>query len=250
VKRKTREKNTFFLLGTLLLSCILQLTVLPHAASREDRLYSIQFGTFRQLPRALNVVETFRKRGLPAFYREEEVRGKGTCYVVYVGRYPSKKEARQGAKGLEERGLVSGFLIRDTTDLEGEQKSGAEPRDQGLTIKDIAFRKAGHDSENVLIRADRSFTPVIFPIEGGPLRLVIDIKSSKPFAQEFSEIPAGGEFVKKIRTFFHSETKTQRVVLDLSPSKSYKIQQLFFKKDNTFAVIIERKRDRVTRQKL
>jgi Protein of unknown function (DUF1566)/SPOR domain/AMIN domain len=243
VKRNTGGRNTFFLLGTLLISCILQLTVLPHAASREDRVYSIQFGTFRQLPRALNVVETFRERGLPAFYREEEVRGKGTCYVVYVGRYPSKEEARQGAKGLGEKGLVSGVLIRDTTDLDGGQKSGPEPEVQGLTIEEIAFRKAGPDRESVLIRADRSFTPVIFPIEGGHLRLVIDIKSSKPYAQGLSEIP-GGEFVEKIRILYHSETKTQRVVLDLSSSESYKIQQLFFEKDNTFAVIIERKRDR------
>lgn len=241
MNRKTRVRNTFFLLGTILMFCVPQLTLLPHAASREDRFYSIQSGTFRQLPQALSTVKTLRKRGFLAFYREEKVREKGTRYVVYVGRYPSREEARQGAKDLKEKGLISAFLIRETTDFEGEQKSIAEPEERGLTIEEIAFRKEGHDKETVMIRADRSFTPVTFPIEGEHLRLVIDIKNSKPYAQGLSKISAGGQFVEKIRTFFHAETKTQRVVLDLSSSMSYKIRQLFFKKDNTFVVIIERK---------
>jgi hypothetical protein len=249
VKREIRGRSNVFLLGILFICCILQLSVLPHAASGEDKLYSIQFGSFRELQRALNMAETFRKRGLLSFYREEVVRAKGTWYVVYIGRYPSKEEARQEAKDLMEKGLISSFLIRDTTDLDVERQSAAKPEEQALTIKDISFKKEGHDRESVLIRADRSFTPDLSPIEEGNLRLVIDIKRSKPYTRGFSEISTGGEFVEKVRMFFHSETNTQRVVLDLSSSKSYRIHQVFFEKDNTFAVVIERKRDLETEKR-
>jgi len=51
-------------------------------------------------------------------------------------------------------------------------------------------------------------------------------------------IATGGKYVENIRTAYHADKDKVRVVLDLAPDRDYDLQQVFFKNDNLFVLII------------
>jgi len=93
----------------------------------------------------------------------------------------------------------------------------------------------------VWIQGSGPFTPSGFAIEDDKPRFVIDIKDARPVKRELSRIAADGQFIERIRTFYHHENRTLRVVLDLQPSKSYRISQFFYQAQNIYAVEVESK---------
>ena len=86
---------------------------------------------------------------------------------------------------------------------------------------------------------EQTFTPTAFAIEEDKPRFVIDIKDTGPVKRELSRIAADGQFIEKVRTFYHQENRTLRVVLDLQPSKKYRISQFFYQAQNIYAVELE-----------
>ncbi len=108
-----------------------------------------------------------------------------------------------------------------------------------LVISDITFKLKGPDKEAVWIQGNRFFAPSAFAIEEDKPRFVIDIKDTGPVKRELSRIAADGHFIEKVRTFYHKENRTLRVVLDLQPSKKYRISQFFYQAQNIYAVEVE-----------
>jgi hypothetical protein len=111
-----------------------------------------------------------------------------------------------------------------------------EPR---LVISDITFKLKSPGKETVWIQGNRFFAPSAFAIEEDKPRFVIDIKDTGPVKRELSRIAADGQFIEKVRTFYHKENRTLRVVLDLQPSKKYRISQFFYQAQNIYAVEVE-----------
>ena len=109
----------------------------------------------------------------------------------------------------------------------------------GLVISEITFKLKSPGKEAVWIQGNRLFTPSAFAIEEDKPRFVIDIKDTAPVKRELSRIAADGQFIERIRTFYHQENRTLRVVLDLQPSKSYRISQFFYQAQNIYAVEVE-----------
>jgi len=68
-----------------------------------------------------------KKLGHNAFYRHEEVKGKGRYYRVYVERFKSREEAEKEAKVLKQLELISDYLIRvigETTPIGSRERGG------------------------------------------------------------------------------------------------------------------------------
>jgi hypothetical protein len=108
-----------------------------------------------------------------------------------------------------------------------------------LVISEITFKLKSPGKEVVWIQGNRFFTPTAFAIEEDKPRFVIDIKDTGPVKRELSRIAADGQFIEKVRTFYHKENRTLRVVLDLQPSKKYRISQFFYQAQNIYAVEVE-----------
>jgi hypothetical protein len=125
--------------------------------------------------------------------------------------------------------------VETSNDLQKAKKK-TEPR---LVISDITFKLKGPDKEAVWIQGDRAFAPTAFAIEEGKPRFVIDIKDTGPLKRELSRIAADGQLIERVRTFYHRENRTLRVVLDLQPSKKYRISQFFYQAQNIYAVEVE-----------
>ena len=57
--------------------------------------YSIQLGSFRTLDRAKKAVESYRKKGLHAYWSEADREGNERWFRVYSGSFESREKARK-----------------------------------------------------------------------------------------------------------------------------------------------------------
>ena len=225
---------------------LLALVALPHPVSGQTTSsYAIQVGTFKEMQKAAKKTETLKKMGLGAYCKETRPRGKPARYVVYIGDYESRDEAEKEAKRLKKEGLLADYSIKtlktpDQKRSPQEQKEAAPQKTESvLVISEITFKLKGPGKETVWIQGNQFFAPTAFAIEEDKPRFVIDIKDAAPVKRELSRIAADGQFIKRIRTFYHKENRTLRVVLDLQPSKNYRIGQFFYQAQNLYAVEVE-----------
>jgi hypothetical protein len=222
------------------------LVALPQPVSGETTAsYAIQVDVFKDLQKAKKKTELLKEKGLDAFWKEEKPGGKARRYIVCIGNYESRDEARKEAKRLKQEGLLPAYSIKtlksaDQGKPSQEQKESVPGKtESGLVISEIAFKLKAPGKEAVWIQGNGPFTPSAFAIEEDKPRFVIDIKDARPVKQELSRIVADGQFIERIRTFYHKENRTLRVVLDLQPSKSYRISQFFYQAQNIYAVEVE-----------
>jgi hypothetical protein len=225
---------------------LLALVAVPHPVSAETTgSYAIQVGTFKDLQKATKKTELLKKKGLEAFWKEERPGGKARRYIVYIGNYESRDEAQKEAKRLKQEGVLVDYSIKtlkpaDQRRPPQEQKESVPQKtDSDLVISEITFKLKSPGKETVWIQGNRFFAPAAFAIEDDKPRFVIDIKDTLPVKRELSRIAADAQFVERIRTSYHQETRTLRVVLDLQPSKRYRISQFFYQAQNIYAVEVE-----------
>lgn len=109
-----------FLFLMFVILSMLHLSSTWRSARGAEKFYSIQIAATKDLDTAMKTVDEMAKLGHNAFYREEEIKGKGRWYRVYVERYTSKGEAEKEAKALKGLGLISDYSIKA---LEGSEKT-------------------------------------------------------------------------------------------------------------------------------
>jgi hypothetical protein len=230
----------------LLLLILFALVAFPQPVSGQTTVsYAIQVGTFKDLQKATKKTELLKEKGLDAFWKEERPGGKAKRYIVYIGNYASREEAREEAKRLKQEGVLRDYSIKtlksdDQRRPAQEQKEPAPKKaESDLVISEITFKLKSPGKETVWIQGNRFFAPSAFAIEDDKPRFVIDIKDTGPVKRDLSRIAADGQFIERIRTFYHQENRTLRVVLDLQPSKRYRISQFFYQAQNLYAVEVE-----------
>ena len=91
--------------------------------------------------------------------------------------------------------------------------------------------------EKLFIASNRYFVPKILTLEGDHPKIVIDIKPVFSWNGPYST-PANGNLVRQIRTYMDTESKTLSIVLDLKPSESYHINQIYYEKRNIYCIEI------------
>jgi hypothetical protein len=207
--------------------------------------YAIQVETFKEMQRAVKKTESLKKKGLDAYWKETRPSGKASRYVVYIGNYESQDEAQKEAKRLKKEGVLADYSIKtvkpaDHSKPPQEQKEPAPQKtESGLVISEITFKLKSPGKETVWIQGNQFFAPTAFAIEEDKPRFVIDIKDTGPVKRELARIATDGQFIERVRTFYHKENRTLRVVLDLQPDKKYRIGQFFYQAENIYAVEVE-----------
>jgi hypothetical protein len=230
----------------LLLFILSALLILPHSvAGQATSSYTIQAETFKERQKAVTRTEGLNKKGLDAFWKETRPSGKAARYVVYIGKYESREEAQKEARRLKQEGVLADYSVQTlkTADQRKPPQEQKEPTPQktesDLVISDVTFKVKSPGKETVWIQGNRAFTPSAFAIEENKPRFVIDIKDTGPVKKELSRIATEGQFIERVRTFYHHESRTLRVVLDLQPEKKYRISQFFYQAQNIYAVEVE-----------
>ncbi len=88
---------------------------------------AIQVSSFRKARDAVREVAHLRARGVDAVSSYEAVRGKGMWHRVYVPGFATIKEARDAARKLKKRRVISGYWIRHVRGGQSGARSDGPP---------------------------------------------------------------------------------------------------------------------------
>lgn len=133
--------------------------------------------------------------------------------------------------------------------VEGEKTAAKEKTDTGKTdvplktadnpqLESIRFDPSSPKGEMVLFKLNGFHPPAVHGVEEGIPRVICDFNNTKLVDGTKSLIKTDGKFVKVIRTSKTKKPEKVRVVIDLEPNRSYDLQQVFFKEDNLFVLIV------------
>jgi hypothetical protein len=105
-------------------------------------------------------------------------------------------------------------------------------------LLEVSFDDSSNRGEMVLFHLNDFFPPTVSAIEKNNPRVLCDFPNMRLSGDVQKQIDAGGKYVESIRTAYHADKDMVRVVLDLSPDRDYDLQQVFFKNDNLFVLIV------------
>lgn len=125
----------------------------------------------------------------------------------------------------------------NTSSFTSQTKQNRKPPADPILL-DISFESTANNSEMVFFKLNDFYPPIVFGIEKGNPRVVCDYLDTALAPEVSPEIITQGKYVSRIRTAKHKGPDKVRVVLDLIPSRNYDLQQVFFKEDNLFVIII------------
>ncbi|MCI5124892.1 MAG: AMIN domain-containing protein [Candidatus Electrothrix sp. AR5] len=106
------------------------------------------------------------------------------------------------------------------------------------TLTSITFDNKSNRGEMVLFKLNEFHPPIVFGIEEGTPRVVCDFKDTAVAKDIPESLKTAGKYIRKIRVGNNKGEKKVRIVLDLVPNYSYDLQQVFFKEENLFVIII------------
>lgn len=108
----------------------------------------------------------------------------------------------------------------------------------GPMIESVKFDGKSPKGEMVLFKLNEFHPPSVHGVEEGIPRVICDFKNTQLDESAGNLIKTDGKYVKVIRISKSKKPDKVRVVLDLEPNKSYDLQQVFFKEENLFVLII------------
>lgn len=112
-------------------------------------------------------------------------------------------------------------------------------------LNSIEFDKESNRGEMLIFKLNSFNPPVVFGIEEDVPRIVCFFKDTRAGEQLRDLINSDGRFVKSIKVAKYHNPDNIRVVLDLVPEHNYDLQQVFFKEDNMFMIIIDSAGDKL-----
>ena len=109
-------------------------------------------------------------------------------------------------------------------------------------IKSVRHARGSHLSEKILFDLTGFHPPQTFTLNGNRPRLVCDFKNAQLGPGIKPRIPANGILIKDIRVAYHPGPAAKvRVVLDLLPDRAYEVEQIYYKQESRFYLILKSK---------
>ncbi len=105
-------------------------------------------------------------------------------------------------------------------------------------LESIKFDPSSPKGEMIMFKLNGFHPPAVHGVEEGIPRVICDFNNTKLGSATKKQIKANGQHVKVIRTSVTKKPEKVRVVIDLEPNRSYDLQQVFFKDDNLFVIIV------------
>ncbi len=103
-------------------------------------------------------------------------------------------------------------------------------------VTDIQVKITTEGDEKVIFTMNGFYAPEIFALEEATPKVVCDFTDVNLGEKiKKRQIDVDGNFIKKVRIGVYEGEKV-RVVLDLSPSKDYDVEQLFLREENLYVL--------------
>ena len=143
------------------------------------------------------------------------------------------------------------FLIKDADGRSGwahrrlfvpADQRGLDSSASPILVKAVRHVRGSKDSEKILFDLKGFHPPHTFTINGNQPRLVCDFKNAQLGQGVKPRIPVNGSLIKDIRVAYHPRPAAKvRVVLDLLPDRAYEVEQIYFRQEAQFALILNAK---------
>lgn len=172
---------------------------------------------------------------------------------IEVGSVEEAEEPQQTSETDVDTDVDTEADTEVDTVVEADEKTGETAEDASETVSpaddpgetpdppiilDVSFEKSINNSETVLFKLNHFHPPLVFGIEQGAPRVVCDFLDGEISPDVPAVIDAGGKYVNRITVSNQVDPKKVRVELELVANQHYDLQQLFFKEDSLFVVIV------------
>lgn len=162
---------------------------------------------------------------------------------------PVKAKVKTEEKAVaEKQESIEAASLKPLAHAVPEEKTVVQPIEQSVEntilsaavpqLLDISFDDSSNRGEMVLFHLNDFYPPTVSAIEKENPRVLCDFKNMSLADGVRESIAASGKFVKHIRAEKYKNPDKVRIVLDLSPERDYDLQQVFFKNDNLFVLIV------------
>ncbi|OQX18880.1 MAG: hypothetical protein BWK76_06270 [Desulfobulbaceae bacterium A2] len=131
-----------------------------------------------------------------------------------------------------------GTSARPTPPTLSDAPAGAAGSTTPPLLKNISFDANSSRGEMILFSLNDFYPPIVFGLEQGLPKVVCDFMNTKAAPEVSTHLETKGKHVEHIRVAQHQNPDKLRVVIDLVPNKNYDLQQVFFKEDNMFVIIV------------
>ncbi len=105
-------------------------------------------------------------------------------------------------------------------------------------LSEVNFENTSNKGEMVLFKLNGFYPPEVSGEENGTPRVTCVFAGARMGVELVKEQSPQGEFVEKILIEQEDESAPIQVTLELVPNKNYDLQQVFFKEDNLFVIIV------------
>ncbi len=162
-------------------------------------------------------VESFEKHDSPVVQKEDA-----------VAEAPSQKDedTSQEKSTGEDTGATSSTSAEEN------------PLRPEALLSAITFEDTSNKGEMVLFKLNGFFPPEVTGQEKGTPKVSCVFAGTRIATDLEREQQPNGRFIKRISVEQEDQLAPVRVSLELAPNKNYDLQQVFFKEDNLFVVIV------------
>lgn len=105
-------------------------------------------------------------------------------------------------------------------------------------VRKISFDDTSNRGEMVLFHLNDFYPPKVSAIEQDHPRVLCEFLNAKLDPKVNVDIKSDGKYVTRITTIQHDAPRKVQVILELALEKDYDLQQVFFKNDNLFVLIV------------
>ncbi len=149
-----------------------------------------------------------------------------TVEAIPVQQEPAGKEETAAVAVTEE-------IVESTEVVTEEEGPVVDP-----LLFDVTFENTSNKGEMVLFKLNGFYPPIVSGEEEGTPLVICDFAGTRLDAKVVTEQAINGEFVERVTVQQLKDSDLIRVTLELVPSKNYDLQQVFFKEDNLFVIIV------------
>lgn len=105
-------------------------------------------------------------------------------------------------------------------------------------LDSVSFENTSNRGEMVLFKLNGFYPPEVSGEEKGVPKVSCIFSGTRLGPEVVAEQDVGGEYIDKITVSTEEGSDQISVILELIPNKNYDLQQVFFKEDNLFVIII------------
>lgn len=105
-------------------------------------------------------------------------------------------------------------------------------------LVDVSFENTSNKGEMVLFKLNGFYPPTVTGQEEGTPLVICDFVGTRLGEKVVKELVTHGEYVERVSVEQVDDSDLVRIILQLVPEKDYDLQQVFFKEDNLFVIIV------------